>query len=120
MAWQYNQRTGQLSRNGQNIAVGYSGSGAGRNNPAMERVSNVGPIPQGRYNVGAPHPHPTKGPVTMALTPVGHNAQGRTNFLIHGDSIQHPGHASEGCIILDRATRQAIAVSGDTVLEVVQ
>ena len=56
----------------------------------------------------------------MTLTPVGHTANGRTNFLIHGDSTNHPGDASEGCIVLSRTIRQAIAVSGDTDLEVVQ
>jgi hypothetical protein len=56
----------------------------------------------------------------MALTPVGHTAHGRTRFLIHGDSIRHPGNASEGCIVLDRAARQAIATSGDNDIEVVQ
>ena len=56
----------------------------------------------------------------MALMPIGHNAHGRTHFLIHGDSIAHPGDASEGCIALSHAARQAIAISGDTELEVVQ
>ena len=32
--------------------TGYAGTGAGRNNPAMENVRNVGPIPQGNYSVG--------------------------------------------------------------------
>jgi hypothetical protein len=40
--------------------------------------------------------------------------------LIHGDSINHPGDASEGCVVLSRAVRQTIAASGDTDLEVVQ
>jgi hypothetical protein len=86
----------------------------------MERVRNVGPIPRGRYRIGAQHAHPTEGPLTMSQTPVGHSAHGRTNFLIHGDSVSHPGNASEGCIILNHAVRQAIATSGDNDLEVVQ
>jgi hypothetical protein len=86
----------------------------------LEGAQTVGPIPRGRYRIGPQYAHPSKGPVTMALSPVGHTAQGRTHFLIHGDSIRHPGAASEGCIVLDRAARQAIAASGDTDLEVVQ
>ncbi len=120
MPWQYNQRTGQLQHNGRNVSVGYSGRGAGRNNPLMENAQSIGPIPRGRYRIGPQHTHPSKGPVTMALTPVGHTAHGRTHFLIHGDSIRHPGNASEGCIVLDRAARQAIATSGDNDIEVVQ
>jgi hypothetical protein len=56
----------------------------------------------------------------MTLTPVGHNAHGRTHFLIHGDSITDPGNASQGCIVLRKKLREAIAVSGDTVIEVVE
>lgn len=56
----------------------------------------------------------------MALTPVGHVALGRSHFLIHGDSVSHPGGASEGCIILNRTARQTIASSGDNELEVIK
>jgi hypothetical protein len=56
----------------------------------------------------------------MALTPVGHTALGRTHFLIHGDSVKNPGDASEGRIILDRKTREAIAKSNDTELVVIE
>lgn len=120
MPWQYNQETGRLIRNSQQTGVGYSGHGVGRNNPILENVHNVGPIPRGRYRIGPQHQHQSKGPITMALTPVGHNAHGRTHFLIHGDSIQNPGNASEGCVVLPRPVREAIAASGDTDLEVVQ
>ncbi|HEY9097714.1 MAG TPA: tlde1 domain-containing protein [Thiobacillus sp.] len=102
------------------MGVGYSGRGAGRNNPSLESIQNIGPIPQGRYRIGSQYTHPSKGPVTMTLTPVGHAAQGRTHFLIHGDSIKNSGDASEGCIVLNRSIRQTIAASGDTEIEVVQ
>jgi hypothetical protein len=32
--------------------------------------------------------------------------------LIHGDSISHPGDASDGCIIFSRAEREAIVKTG--------
>jgi len=44
---------------------------------------------------------------------------GRDGFLIHGDSVRHPGDASEGCIILPRRFRERIWTSEDTDLEVV-
>jgi hypothetical protein len=118
--WQYRQSNGDLSRDGRSVGSGYSGNGVGRENPAMEGVRNVGPIPRGIYRIGAQFDHPTKGPVTMGLTPVGHTALGRTAFLIHGDSREHPGEASEGCIVLGRTLRQAVADSGDTQIEVVR
>jgi len=49
----------------------------------------------------------------MNLSPIGHNAHGRTAFRIHGDSGIRPGTASEGCIILPLAIRQKIADSND-------
>ena len=120
MPWQYNQKTGQLTLNNKAVGVGYSGRGNGRNNPLFETASNIGPIPRGRYRIGPQRSHPKKGSLTMSLIPIGHTANGRTSFLIHGDSLKNPGDASEGCIILDRNVRQTIAVSGDADLEVVQ
>lgn len=120
MPWEYSQRTGQINWNGRLLAAGYSGMGIGRNNPQMERVRDVGPIPRGRYRIGPSHAHPGKGPVTMSLSPVGHAAYGRTAFLIHGDSSQHPGAASHGCIVLPQDARRRIAASGDMTLEVVE
>ena len=121
MPWQYSQKTTELTHNGESIGSGYSGKkGIWRNNPAMEMVKNKGPIPRGQYRIGAARRHPAKGPVTMSLTPVGHRAHGRTAFLIHGDSVKHPGDASEGCIILGPHLRMRIAGSGDTVLNVVE
>lgn len=119
MSWQYRQSTGQLTHNGHAIGTGYSGMGAGKNNPQFEATSCVGPIPSGRYSIGPAETHAKKGPVVMRLTPVGHTAHGRTGFLIHGDSLRNPGEASEGCIILPRNIREQISHSHDTNLEVV-
>ena len=97
---QYSQSTGQLTRNGETVGSGYSGRGAGRNNPALEHARHVVPIPRGQYQIGPAYAHPDKGPVTMNLSPMGHLAHGRTAFLIHGDTRTNPDDASEGCIIL--------------------
>jgi|CXWL01.1.fsa_nt_gi hypothetical protein len=121
MPWQYSQRKKELTYNGNLIGYGYSGKdGVWKDNPLMEMISNKGPIPRGQYRISKAHQHPTKGPITMSLTPVGHAAHGRTHFLIHGDSIKHPGNASEGCIILGRHFRARIAASGDTIINVVE
>ena len=117
MPWIYSQTTGDLTRDGQLIASGYSGAGAGRNNPAEQAVPNVGPIPQGRYRIGPAFEAPVQGPCTMPLTPDGHHALGRFGFLIHGDNAAHD--ASTGCIILPPEAREQIAASPDRELEVV-
>jgi hypothetical protein len=117
MPWNYSQSTGTLTRDGQFIAAGYSGAGIGRNNPAEQAVRDVGPIPQGRYNIGPPFDALVQGPCVMRLTPVGHDALGRDGFLIHGDNLTHD--ASTGCIILPPEVRETIAASEDRDLEVV-
>jgi hypothetical protein len=99
------------------VGTGYSGTGDGRNNPAMENVENVGPIPTGEYRIGAVHNHTQLGPTVMNLDPIGHNAQGRTAFRIHGDNIGND--ASHGCVILNRDIRKRVAVSLDRILNVV-
>lgn len=119
MPWSYSQSAGVLSRNGQTVARGYSGIGAGLNNPAMEAAHNVGPIPLGAYTVGAPFHHPHAGGYTMRLTPKdGTNVYGRTGLIMHGDSVAHPGRASNGCIIERLDARQRVWTSGDHVLTV--
>jgi hypothetical protein len=56
----------------------------------------------------------------MALTPEpGTDTLGRDGFLIHGDSVENPGTASHGCIILPRAVRDQISASGDKQIQVV-
>jgi hypothetical protein len=54
----------------------------------------------------------------MDLTPVGHTALGRSQFLIHGDNVRHD--ASQGCIILPRDIRDQISNSRDNQINVVE
>ena len=115
----YQQSTGIMTLNGEPFATGYSGKGHGLNNPDRDHVSNVGPIPRGEYRIGEAFHHPSKGPVCMRLIPKGHNALGRTGFLIHGDNSKLDNSASEGCIILARMFRQQIANSKVTQLIVI-
>jgi Protein of unknown function (DUF2778) len=77
----------------------YSGAGEGRNNPALEAVPNVGPIPAGDWVIDAPYDSIKTGPYTLPL----YRASGevvpgnRSAFRIHGDNKTHD--ASHGCII---------------------
>lgn len=119
--WIYEQGTGRISRNNAMLAIGYSGKGTGQNNPAMQNIPNVGPLPQGMFTIEAPIDSPTHGPFALPLAPDPENEMyGRSEFLIHGDSIQHPGEASEGCIIAQRFARERIWESGDHRLQVVE
>jgi hypothetical protein len=119
MSWTYKQSTGELDHNGAAIGAGYSGHGAGLNNPAMQNVHDVGPIPQGAWTIGPPRDPPDHlGPLAMPLTPSG-DTFGRSDFFIHGDNAQLNHSASDGCIILVREIRQQIVDSLDSDLQVV-
>ena len=109
--WVYEQKTGKLSIKGEVVGEGYSGNGEGLNNPKFQDKRDVGPIPRGNWKIGEVFKHETKGPITMKLTPDGHDARGRDNFLIHGDNKKGDKSASEGCIILPKELRTKIAES---------
>lgn len=116
MSWTYHQQTGKLlDPSGAVVGTGYSGAPPlGKNNPVFQNVKSIGPIPQGSYTIGALFNSPTHGPDSMHLTPDPANDMfGRDCFLMHGDSIAHPGSASQGCIIMPRAIRELVANSGD-------
>jgi hypothetical protein len=118
--WTYVQKTGELLRDGLHIAVGYSGWKNGKNNPGLQNVEEVGPIPVGKYLVGTPHDTLTHGPFVLPLTPdPGNEMFGRSAFLMHGDSVVDPGTASRGCIIMSRAVRTEVVESGDKLLQVI-
>jgi hypothetical protein len=121
-SWTYSQVSGELQQDGKHVAHGYSGAGDGKNNPPMENVPNVGPIPRGDWNItGPPADTRTHGPYVLHLEPKPETETfGRNGFLIHGDSKEHPGTASQGCIILPRPVREQVWTSGDRDLEVVR
>jgi len=126
MTWRYEQKTGRLlhyaddESTAERVAIGYSGAGEGKNNPAMQDVQNVGPLPIGQYTIGEPTDTKTHGPYVLHLTPDPANEMyGRSGFLIHGDSVVEPGTASEGCMIFSRTIREKVWDSGDRQLEVV-
>lgn len=125
--WVWDQSAGELRRNGQLVSKGYSGNGRGKNNPSMQAAVGVGPVPRGKWKIGAPYDSANVGPYALKLDAVDakpgddtHQSTGRGAFRIHGDSVKNPGTASHGCIILPRAIRQQIWASGDRDLEVVE
>lgn len=93
----------------------YSGTGPGRNNPNMQDVPDVGPIPAGKYKIGMAYDDPTLGKIVMHLDPLpGTNTFGRSLFRIHGDNVEHD--ASHGCVIAAKHIREMINTSRDRVL----
>jgi hypothetical protein len=119
--YRYHQSSGILLHDGQSFAKGWAGQKAGENNPDMQDVHDIGPLPRGLYIIGLAHTHPHLGPVVMNLTPDGYNEMfGRADFRIHGSAAIHPELSSRGCIILRRPFREAIAAGTDKLLEVVQ
>lgn len=119
--WTYEQSTGILrDASWLHITTGYAGRGKGKNNPAMQDVRNVGPLPTGLYQMGVAINHPRLGPIAIPLIPdAGNCMHGRSDFLAHGDSIAHPGEASLGCIILNPAARNLLSKSKDRWLSVI-
>jgi hypothetical protein len=120
MSWTYHQSNGELYDSaGDLIGTGYSGSPIGKNDPADQDIADVGPIPCGDYTIGEPFNAVDTGPYSMDLSPAPTNEMfGRSGFRMHGDSIAHPGCASEGCVIMPPEVRQAVWQSGDHALVV--
>lgn len=120
MPWIYNQSTGELFRpEGSLAGKGYAGKGEGRNNPALDHVRNVGPLPRGTYTIGQGIPkHPLLGRLAIPLTPSPKNKMhGRSHFYMHGDNKAHD--ASLGCPIQGPKVREEVNSSPDKMLIVI-
>jgi hypothetical protein len=132
MSWTFESSTGRLyaaSEEGMTlVGTGYAGGGldaanleaaAGKNNPALQSVHFVGPLPEGWYTLEAPVNSRVVGEYALALVPDAENEMfGRDAFFLHGDSRTTPGWASDGCIIQDRSVRERVWDSGDHRLQV--
>lgn len=116
--WLYVQSSGDLFSGRSYVETGYSGAvPVGKNDPSKECVRNVGPIPRGYYSIGAAILTPTAVTLPLSADNPAYCSPPRSGFLIHGDNST--GTASQGCIILSRATRDRINASDDKRLRVV-
>lgn len=105
----YDQLTGKLSDENGLVGTGWAGQLAGKNNPAMQNVPMIGPLPVGKYIINDPRNDPKLGPLAFFLTPDPTNEMfGRSGFNIHGADIRTPSLSSEGCIIQQRTVREYI------------
>lgn len=101
------------------LAYGYSGHGRFRDDPDAEDKAGLGPIPRGVWKVGPYVHHNGLGKYAYPLTPVGHDAYGRSEFFIHGDNSHGDKSASAGCIVAGLPARKCIAALAINTLEVI-
>ena len=127
MSWTFKQSTGEMSNpEGKVVATGYAGGNCGNNpeginNPAMQEVHAVGPLPQGVYKFDTVVLQSHLGPYAIPLIPDPTNEMfGRSAFYIHGDTVGRPRCASEGCIIMPRAIREDMYLGDDHTVVVVE
>lgn len=125
MSFQFKQSTGEFFQDGTLLAMAYSGHGDGVNNPTVQNIRMVGPIPRGRYTIQPAYVHEHLGPLAMPLVPYSSNEMFmRDGFFIHGDNSKGDRSASEGCIILPHDARVVVAraalTGGNNVLEVIE
>lgn len=121
----YEIATGKLSEVGHGLlAIGYSGNGKWKNDPTAQKVQGHGPIPEGIYTMQLIDGdyEGKKAPVIRLLPEADNQMFGRSGFLIHGESLSHPGEASNGCIIQPKFARERaafLASEGDDKLQVI-
>ena len=134
MNWQFESSSGKLFEpTGGLMATGYAGGNCGKNpegvnNPALQDQKCIGPLPHGPKADGTPNRYTFApvletsklGPWAIPLIPDSDNEMfGRGSFFIHGDTEEMNHSASEGCIILPRGVRLAMAHSSTQVIEVI-
>lgn len=108
----YSQSTGVITTDeGGVITTGWAGNGEGKNNPRMQAVMSVGPLPQGIYGVGEwEETHAGLGPLVARLIQFRGKTFNRAAFYIHGPAVdpEHRGQESKGCIVIPRPGREAV------------
>lgn len=118
--WIYRQRTGELQHNEEHSAFGYSGYGEAKNRTEDQHRPGLGPIPCGAYLIGSESDDLKHGPCALHLLPLtGTQTFERSGFMVHGDSKDHPGAASHGCIIVGPDVRHAMRDGHDKLLVVI-
>jgi len=114
----YSQTLGVVTDNdGGFIAKGWAGKGEGKNNPAMQHIHCVGPLPQGVYKMspwsadGVKMPgHESVGPMVTMLTQISGETYEREGFFIHGPAVGRAsyGQESKGCIVIPHNQRLVV------------
>lgn len=102
----------------------YSGAWPkGFNDPSLQSVIDVGPIPCGFWDIcGPPITTTEHGPYVLRLEPwPGTETYGRVGFLMHGKPLPPADirSGSKGCICAGPDTRRRVYQSGDTKLLVI-
>ena len=115
MWWTFEIPTGRyFNPSGAYVSTGYAGNGPDKDNVDSEAIVGQGPLPEATYAMGKWFDDPEKGPIVCHLTPLpGSEMYDRDalSFMIHGDSLRHPGWASDGCCVADHPTRLAMSTS---------
>jgi len=133
--WLFEQISGRFSQDGELIGVGYAGrnyndSGDwvhGKNNPDMEAIKGIGPLPAGHYTGRELYPtHPVLGNFAIRLEPDEETRakiltyeRDPDSFFLHGDSAEAPGKASHGCIVQSLDVRHKFWYGVDREIDVV-
>lgn len=125
--WTYKVSTGELfGPAGSLVSKGYSGHGKGRNNPKLQGVKGVGPLPLGMWRIGEMYDSERVGRNAIKLYAVDatpnddtHDATGRGAFRVHGDNVRGDGSASNGCLIFPRPVRLQLAKHKGAILNCV-
>lgn len=101
---------------------GYAGREQGKNNPDMQNVKGIGPLPVGWYiALQEPADDAVVGKYAIRLSPDrGNEMFGRNSFFMHGDSAEHPGLASHGCIVMPREVREWFWNDTEHVIQVIR
>ncbi len=127
MTWTYSQIDGRLyDKDGLHVATGYAGGNGGKhpegvNNPDMQNVKMIGPLPVGVYTFGRVVLKSHLGPYAIPLIPDPSNEMfGRSAFYCHGDTPEMNESASDGCMIMARKVREEMYKSPDHRLEVIR
>ena len=100
------EKTAQGTR--QALCSAWSGCSRYRNRATFAHVAGKGPIPPGRYSIGAAIDHTKLGPVTFPLWPLtGTQTYGRVGFWLHGGRLLR--HDSGCVVVADIRVRRAIS-----------
>jgi len=125
MTWTFESGSGKFyDPQGEHIATGYAGGNCGKNpeginNPEMQAVKGIGPLPEGVYTLGEPVEHSQLGAFAIPLKPDPSNdMMGRGGFYFHGDSKEYEC-GSEGCIVMAPSIRHQVWESDDHTITVV-